>query len=142
ILVLFGVVKKNAILQIGQANQLRAQGMERDAAIVAASRDRLRPILMTTVAFVAGMLPLAISRGVAAATNRAMSSVIIGGQVLSLLLTLVAIPVIYSLFDDLSKARILGRVGALLRAIWQWIAGELRVICRRPAAEAVPSDER
>ena len=86
---------------------------------------------MTTVAFVAGMLPLATSRGVAAATNRAMSSVIIGGQVLSLLLTLVAIPVIYSLFDDLSKARILSRVGALLRAPWQWIT----------AAEPVPSDD-
>lgn len=102
-LMLFGIVKKNSILQVDYTNTLRDRGMERHEALVVASTTRLRPILMTTIAIIAGMAPIAFGRGAGAGSRASMAVTIIGGQVLCLMLTLLITPVVYSYFDDLRE---------------------------------------
>jgi HAE1 family hydrophobic/amphiphilic exporter-1 len=113
VFMLFGIIKKNGILQVDYTNTLRERGVPRDAAIVEANKTRLRPILMTTITLIAGMIPIALGKGPGAASRASMAKVIIGGQALSLVITLLIVPVAYSLFDDAGKA--LSRLGRKLR---------------------------
>lgn len=100
---LVGIVKKNGILQVDYTNELRRRGVPRDEAILEANRTRLRPILMTTLMLVAGMVPIALGRGPGSAARASLANVIIGGQMLSLLPTLLITPVSYALLDSLSQ---------------------------------------
>jgi len=107
-IMLMGLVTKNAILLIDFANQQRRAGMARAQALLAAAEIRLRPILMTTLAMVFGMLPLAVSTTEGAEQRAPMAHAVIGGVIASTLLTLLVVPVLYTLLDDLA-ARVGGR---------------------------------
>jgi HAE1 family hydrophobic/amphiphilic exporter-1 len=103
---LMGVVKKNAILQVDYTNLLRQRGMKRFEAQMEADKARLRPILMTTLAIVFGMLPIALGRGDGSSSRAALAITVVGGQTLCLLITLLITPVVYSIFDDLRGGKL------------------------------------
>ncbi|MGD0655690.1 MAG: efflux RND transporter permease subunit [Thermoguttaceae bacterium] len=100
---LFGIVKKNGILQVDYTNVLRAKGLPREEAILQANHTRLRPILMTTVMLIAAMIPIALGRGAGSGSRASLAKVVLGGQTLSLLLTLLLTPVAYTLWDDFGQ---------------------------------------
>ena len=134
VLMLFGVVKKNAILQVDYTNVLRERGLARHEAVLKADHARLRPILMTTISIIAGMLPIALGKGDGSASRAAMATVVVGGQTLCLLLTLLVTPVVYTYFDDLRSLRV-GKLAKLPDWFWErlrWSPSRLP----HPAAKA------
>jgi HAE1 family hydrophobic/amphiphilic exporter-1 len=104
VLLLLGIVKKNSILQVDYANVLRAKGMPLREAIVESCRTRLRPILMTTSAIIAGLIPTALGLGIGGHGRAAIAVTVIGGQSLCLFLTLLLVPVAYVKFDALEQS--------------------------------------
>jgi HAE1 family hydrophobic/amphiphilic exporter-1 len=104
ILLLFGIVKKNSILQVDYTNVLRARGLPLEQALFEACRTRLRPILMTTTAIIAGLLPTALGLGIGGAQRSAIAVTIIGGQSLCLFLTLLLVPAAYLKLDALEQS--------------------------------------
>jgi HAE1 family hydrophobic/amphiphilic exporter-1 len=106
VLLLLGIVKKNSILQVDYTNVLRRQGMPLREALVQASETRLRPILMTTAAIIAGLIPTTLGVGAGAAQRADIAVTIVGGQALCLFLTLLLVPVSYSLAEEgIERAR-------------------------------------
>lgn len=124
LIMLLGLVTKNSILLVDFTNRLRAAGMEKHAALERAGAVRLRPILMTTLAIVVGSIPVAIGIGEGSEFRRALSIVVIGGLITSMLLTLLVVPTVYSLVDSLTSG-----FGRLVRRR------------QKPAVEPAPAEE-
>jgi HAE1 family hydrophobic/amphiphilic exporter-1 len=131
ILLLFGIVKKNSILQVDYTNVLRARGVPRDEAIVEACRTRLRPILMTTLAIIFGLLPTALGVGIGGAQRSAIAVTIIGAQSLCLFLTLLLVPAAYVKLDALEQSFANQRLSAWLAKARTFGLG------RRPSTEGL-----
>jgi HAE1 family hydrophobic/amphiphilic exporter-1 len=133
LIMLMGLVTKNAILLIDFTNQARARGVERNAALIQAGSTRLRPIVMTTLAMIFGMLPLAFAIGAGAELRAPMARAVIGGLITSTLLTLVVVPVVYTYLDGLRP-----------ETVREWLAQRRRRKAEAPTPVpegAVPAQE-
>ncbi|WP_110955373.1 efflux RND transporter permease subunit [Anaerosinus massiliensis] len=119
VIMLMGLVTKNAILLIDFAKQSMEKGVERNQALVDAALVRMRPIMMTTLAMIFGMLPLALGVGPGAETRAPMAHAIIGGLVTSTILTLVVVPVVYTLLDDIKTKNFREKISAFLVSIFK-----------------------
>jgi HAE1 family hydrophobic/amphiphilic exporter-1 len=126
ILLLFGIVKKNSILQVDYTNVLRAQGMAIEEALEQACLTRLRPILMTTSAIIAGLMPTALGLGIGGAQRSAIAVTIVGGQSLCLFLTLLLVPATYVKLDALEQSMANQRFKAWVGNVWTSTFGRLR----------------
>jgi HAE1 family hydrophobic/amphiphilic exporter-1 len=126
ILLLFGIVKKNSILQVDYTNVLRARGVPLEQAIYEACRTRLRPILMTTSAIIAGLLPTALGIGIGGAQRSAIAVTIVGGQSLCLFLTLLLVPAAYVKLDALEQSMANQRFKGWMGGAWAATIGRLR----------------
>jgi HAE1 family hydrophobic/amphiphilic exporter-1 len=158
VIMLMGLVAKNAILLLDAARALEAQGQPREDALMAAGRKRLRPILMTTFALIAGMLPVAIGVGEGGEFYRPMATAIIGGTITSTLLTLLVIPSFYDSIE-IARDRMVAKFGRraakwtalpafvvtllealltllMVRALWRGLAALVRRVLRRPPKPA------
>jgi HAE1 family hydrophobic/amphiphilic exporter-1 len=100
LIMLMGLVTKNAILLVDFTKVLRSRGLDRTEALITAGRTRLRPIMMTTLAMIFGMLPLALALGAGAEMRAPMARAVVGGLITSTFLTLLVVPVMYSVLDD------------------------------------------
>ena len=125
LIMLMGLVTKNAILLVDFAKVLRARGMDRTEAVITAGRTRLRPIMMTTLAMIFGMLPLALALGAGAEMRAPMARAVIGGLITSTILTLLVVPVVYTVLDD---------VGGWIRRRWEGKTPEASEIPREVGA--------
>jgi hydrophobic/amphiphilic exporter-1 (mainly G- bacteria), HAE1 family len=125
-LLLLGIVKKNSILQVDYANTLRAAGMPMREAVIQACQTRLRPILMTTFAIIAGLIPTALGIGIGGTGRAAIAVTIIGGQALCLFLTLLLTPVAYEQLVGLEQKLVGGRAKEWLGRFSAATAGRLR----------------
>jgi hydrophobic/amphiphilic exporter-1 (mainly G- bacteria), HAE1 family len=115
LIMLMGLVTKNAILLVDFANQARREGLPRHQALLLAGTTRLRPIVMTTLAMIFGMLPLAFAIGAGAEMRAPMARAVIGGLITSTLLSLLVVPVVYTFLDDISPS-----------SAWRWLTSFFR----------------